>query len=148
MDLLYIFPHLNAALNAASGLLLVFGFALIRSGRISSHRIVMISAFVVSSLFLLSYLSHHALRSYYFGIGPTKFTGEGLARPIYFTILTSHTILAAVVGPFILVVLWRGLKGHYEKHKKLARLVFPIWLYVSITGVAVYVMLYHLYPAN
>lgn len=108
----------------------------------------MLSASIVSAIFLVSYLTHHALRTYYFGLGPTKFTGEGIARPIYFTILTSHTILAAVIGPFVIVTLRRGLKGWYESHKKLARFVYPIWLYVSMTGVVVYVMLYHLFPGR
>ena len=108
----------------------------------------MIGACSVSALFLVSYLAHHALRTYYFGLGPTKFTGEGIIRPIYFTILTSHTILAAIIGPFVIVTLRRGLKGLYDKHKKMARLVFPIWLYVSVTGVIVYVLLYQIYPAR
>jgi putative membrane protein len=148
MELLGIFPHLNATLNALSGVFIVTGFIFIRRKRISSHRFSMLSAATVSAAFLVSYLSHHALRTYYFGLGPTKFTGEGLVRPIYFTILTSHTILAALITPFVLRTLWLGLKGRYEKHKKLARLVFPIWLYVSITGVLVYLMLYQLYPAR
>lgn len=148
MELLSIFPHLNALLNALSGVFLLTGFYFIRNKQIERHRAAMLAAVTVSALFLLSYLSHHALRTYYFGLGPTRFTGEGLARPIYFTILTSHTILAALVAPFILVTVARGLKGTFEKHKRLARLVFPVWLYVSATGVAVYVMLYHLYPAR
>lgn len=108
----------------------------------------MLTAFTLSSIFLACYLAHHALRTYYFGLGPTKFKGEGIARPIYFTILTTHSILAALVAPFILVTLWRALKGKFEIHKKLARLVFPVWLYVSLTGVIVYLMLYQLYSAN
>lgn len=148
MELLHIFPHLNAALNATSGVLLVTGFALIRSRKQGAHKFAMLSAATVSALFLVSYVAHHSIRTYYFGLGPTRFTGEGLARPVYFTILTSHTILATIVAPFVLAVLWRGLKGRFEEHKKLARLVFPVWLYVSVTGVAVYIMLYHLYPAG
>ena len=97
-------------------------------------------------MFLLSYLSHHAIRTYYFGLGPTRFTGEGLIRPIYFTILTSHTILAAIAAPFIIATLWRGLKGNYDKHRRLARLVYPVWLYVSVTGVVVYLLLYQIFP--
>ncbi len=108
----------------------------------------MLAASSISALFLVSYISHHALRTYYFGLGPTKFTGEGLIRPVYFTILTSHTILAVVVAPFVILALRRGLKGLYESHKKIARLVFPVWLYVSITGVVVYLLLYQLYPAR
>ena len=148
MDLLHIFPHLNATLNATSGLFLLIGFYFIRTKQVARHRTCMLTAASVSAVFLATYLTHHAIRTYYLGLGPTRFTGEGLARPVYFTILTSHTILAAMVTPFVLLTLWRGLKGQYEKHKKLARLVFPVWLYVSVTGVIVYVMLYQLYPAR
>ena len=148
MDLLAVFPHWNALLNATSGVFLLIGFYFIRSGQVARHRATMITTSSISALFLLSYLSHHALRTYYFGLGPTRFTGEGLIRPIYFTILTSHTILAAIVAPFILATLWRGLKGNYDKHRRLARLVFPVWLYVSVTGVIVYLLLYQFYPAR
>jgi putative membrane protein len=148
MELLSIFPHLNASLNALSGVFLVAGFYFIRTRQIERHRACMLIAVTVSLLFLVSYLTHHALRTYYFGIGPTKFTGEGLIRPVYFTILTSHTILAAIVGPFVLLAVWNALKGRFENHKRIARLVYPVWLYVSMTGVVVYVILYHLYPAQ
>lgn len=148
MDLLQIFPHLNATLNGLSGVFLIFGFYFIRTKQISKHRAAMLTAFTLSGIFLACYLTHHAIRTYYFGLGPTKFTGEGIIRPIYFTILTTHTILATVITPFILIVLWRALKGKFEIHKKLARLVFPVWLYVSITGVIVYLMLYQLFPAK
>ena len=148
MDLLQIFPHVNAALNATSGVLLLCGFIFIMRAKVHEHRLCMLSASIVSALFLISYISYHSLRTYYLGLGPTKFMGEGIVRPIYFTILTSHTILAALVTPFVLVTLWRGLKGRYDKHRRLARLVFPVWLYVSVTGVVVYLMLYHLYPAK
>ena len=148
MDLLAVFPHWNALLNATSGVFLLIGFYFIRSGQVARHRATMITTSSISALFLLSYLSHHALRTYYFGLGPTRFTGEGLIRPIYFTILTSHTILAAIVAPFIVATLWRGLKGNYDKHRRLARLVFPVWLYVSVTGVIVYLLLYQFYPAR
>lgn len=148
MELLKIFPHLNAALNALSSAFLVAGFYFIMRRQISRHRACMITACTVSAIFLASYLTHHAIRTYYFGLGPTKFTGEGIARPVYFTILTSHTFLAAIVAPFIIWTLIRALKGKFELHKKMARLVYPVWLYVGLTGVAVYIMLYHLYPAK
>ena len=148
MDLLQIFPHINATLNALSSVFLLSGFYFIMRRRIAVHRACMLAASSVSALFLVMYLAHHALRTYYFGLGPTRFTGEGVIRPIYFTILTSHTILAAVIGPFVIVTLRRGLKGWYEAHKKLARLVFPIWLYVSVTGVVVYLLLYQIYPGR
>ena len=148
MDILTVFPHLNAALNATSGVFLIMGFYFIMRRDVERHRRSMITALTVSALFLASYVTHHALRSYYFGIGPTKFTGEGLIRPIYFTILTSHTVLAAIVGPFILWAVWNAIKGRFDKHKRIARLVYPVWLYVSVTGVAVYLILYHFYPAS
>ena len=148
MDLLQIFPHLNAILNATSGTFLLIGFYFIHSREIAKHRASMLAAAGISAIFLVSYLSHHAIRTYYFGLGPTKFTGTGLIRPVYFTILTSHTILAALVAPFIVLTLWRGVKGQFEKHKKIARLVYPVWLYVSATGVIVYLILYQFYPAR
>jgi uncharacterized membrane protein YozB (DUF420 family) len=148
MDLLQIFPHVNATLNALSSVFLLSGLYFIMRRRIAAHRICMLAASSVSALFLVMYLAHHALRTYYFGLGPTKFTGDGIIRPIYFTILASHTILAAAIGPFVIVTLRRGLKGWYDKHKKIARLVFPIWLYVSITGVVVYLLLYQIYPGR
>ncbi|MFN0138536.1 MAG: DUF420 domain-containing protein [Pyrinomonadaceae bacterium] len=146
--MLQIFPHLNASLNALSGLFLITGFYFIMRRRTAEHRLCMLSASAVSALFLASYLTHHAVRTYYFGLGPTKFTGEGVIRPIYFTILTSHTVLAALVAPFVIATLWRALKGRYDSHRKLARLVFPVWLYVSATGVIVYLLLYQIFPAG
>ncbi len=148
MEFLKIFPHLNASLNALSGLFLITGFVFIMRRRIAAHRMCMLAASTVSAVFLIGYVTHHAIRTYYFGLGPTKFTGEGLIRPIYYTILTSHTILAALIGPFVIITLRRGLKGWYDSHIKIARLVFPVWLYVSMTGVIVYLLLYQIYPAN
>ncbi len=148
MEFLHIFPHVNASLNALSGLFLIGGFYFIMKRKIAEHKFCMLSASIVSAVFLVGYLTHHAIRTYYLGLGPTRFTGEGIIRPIYFSILTSHTILAALIGPFVIVTLRRGLKGWYESHKKLARFVFPIWLYVSTTGVIVYLLLYQFYPAR
>lgn len=148
MDFLHIFPHLNAMLNTSSSIFLVSGFYFILTKQIARHRACMLTAASISAVFLASYLTHHALRTYYFGLGPTRFTGEGLIRPVYFTILTSHTILAAVVTPFVLMTLWLGLKGRYDKHRNVARLVFPVWLYVSLTGVVVYLILYQFYPVR
>ncbi|MFN2501529.1 MAG: DUF420 domain-containing protein [Pyrinomonadaceae bacterium] len=146
MELLQIFPHLNATLNALSSVFLLFGFYFILRRRVGAHRWCMIMASSVSAVFLVSYITHHVIRTYHFGLGPTRFAGEGIVRPIYLTILTSHTILAALIGPFVVLTLWRGLKGRYDSHRKLARLVFPIWLYVSMTGVVVYLLLYQLFP--
>ena len=148
MDLLRIFPHLNALLNATSGVFLICALFFILNNRVRQHRFCMLAASSISALFLVSYVAHHAVRTYYFGLGPTTFTGTGLARPVYFTILTSHTILAAVIGPFVVVTLYRALKGRFDEHKRVARLVYPIWLYVSVTGVIVYLMLYQIYPAQ
>ena len=148
MNGLSIFPHLNASLNALSAVFLFTGFYFIMRREISRHRACMLAASISSGVFLISYLTYHSLRTYYFGLGPTRFTGEGLSRPIYFTILGSHTFLAALVTPFVLWTLWRGLRGDYERHKRIARLVFPVWIYVSITGVIVYLMLYQIYPAT
>ena len=148
MNLLQIFPHLNASLNGLSGLFLLTGFVFILKRRVHTHRFCMLAASSISALFLISYVTHHALRTYYFGLGPTKFTGEGLIRPVYFTILTSHTILAALVAPFVIMTLRRALKGRFDAHRNLARLVFPVWLYVSATGVVVYLILYQFYPAR
>ncbi len=148
MELLQVFPHVNAGLNALSACFLTAGFFFIMKRKVGAHRVCMLAASTVSAVFLIGYVTHHAIRTYLYGLGPTRFAGDGVARPIYFTILTSHTILAAVIGPFVIVTLRRGLKGWYESHRKLARLVFPIWLYVSATGVVVYMMLYHLYPAR
>ena len=148
MELLQIFPHLNAVLNASASVFLMCGFVFILKKRVHEHRFCMLSACIISAVFLASYLTHHAVRTYYFGLGPTRFTGDGLARPIYFTILTSHTVLAAILGPFVIATLYRGLRGRFDAHKRLARLVYPVWLYVSITGVIVYLMLYQIYPAG
>lgn len=148
MDLLSVFPHLNASLNGLSAVFLLVGFYFIMRGEVHKHRLCMLTASTLSALFLVSYISYHSLRTYYLGLGPTRFTGTGLSRPVYFTILTSHTFLAALVAPFVVWTLWRALKGRFDKHKNLARLVFPVWIYVSVTGVVVYYMLYHLYPAR
>jgi len=148
MEILQVFPHLNAFLNALSGFCLVCGLFFILRKRIRFHRLCMITACIVSALFLVCYVTYHAIRTYYYGLGPTKFTGEGIIRPIYFTILTSHTILAVVVTPFVVLTLWRALKGRFDAHRKLARLVYPVWLYVSVTGVIVYLFLYQLYPGR
>lgn len=146
MQLLDIFPHLNALLNTLSVVLLFTGFFFIKKGEIQKHRASMLSAFVTSTLFLISYISFHSIRTYYFGLKPTKFTGEGIISPIYFFILTTHSILATLMTPFIIITLWLALKGKFETHKKFARYLFPVWVYVSFTGVIVYLLLYHFYP--
>lgn len=134
-------PTVNALLNTTSAILLLIGHRLIKHGNKDAHKSCMIGAFSVSILFLISYLTYH----YYHGT--TRFMGEGLIRPLYFTILTSHTILAVSIVPLILITLRRGLREQIEKHVKIARWTYPIWLYVSSTGVIVYIMLYHLYSS-
>ena len=134
-------PTLNALLNSTSAVLLVVEHRYIKRGNKAAHKKCMIATFVVSILFLISYLTYH----YYHGT--TKFLGEGWIRPVYFTILTSHTILAAAIVPLAIITLRRGLKDQIEKHIPIAKWTYPIWLYVSVTGVIVYLMLYHLYPS-
>ncbi len=133
-------PSLNAFLNATSAILLVIGYRFIRQRNIRAHRTCMIAAFTVSVLFLLSYLTYH----YY--VGTTRFPGQGWVRPVYFIILISHTTLAALVPFLALVTLFRALTERFSSHRRIARWTLPIWLYVSVTGVVVYLMLYHLYP--
>jgi uncharacterized membrane protein YozB (DUF420 family) len=129
-------PAVNASLNALSGILLLTGYALIRTRRIRQHRRCMVAAFVTSSAFLVCYIVYHAQ------VGSVPFTRQGFVRPLYFTILITHVILAAAVPPLALVTLSRGLKGRYPQHVRVARWTLPIWLYVSVTGVLVYVLLY------
>jgi len=132
-------PHLNAVLNSTSALLLISGFRFIRLGRIQAHRNCQLAALSTSILFLVSYLTYH------FYHGATRFPGQGLVRPFYFVLLISHTILAVVIVPLIMITLYRAARGDFVKHRKIARWTLPLWLYVSVTGVIVYLMLYHLY---
>jgi uncharacterized membrane protein YozB (DUF420 family) len=137
-------PTFNAMLNAASGILIVIGFVMIRRRRIAAHRACMLAAITCSSLFLVSYVVYHIG----FGAGVTRFTGTGWIRTAYHTILISHTILAVTVVPFVVVTLKRALGGNFINHRRVARWTFPMWLYVSVTGVIVYLMLYHFYPSR
>lgn len=134
-----VFPVINATLNGTSAVLLLTGRALIAKKLVWAHRRCMIAAVCTSSLFLISYLYYHG------HVGSVRFLGTGWVRPLYFAILVSHTALAAIVVPMILITLVRGLKGNFDRHRAIARWTYPIWLYVSITGVVVYFMLYHLY---
>lgn len=133
-------PAVNAALNSVAAVLLVVGYALIRQGREAAHRRVMLSAFGVSVLFLMCYLVYH------FHVGSVRFQGPPAVRRFYLGMLLSHVVLAAIVPVLALVTIYLGLKQRRAAHRRLARWTLPIWLYVSITGVAIYVMLYHLYP--
>jgi len=132
-------PALNATLNATSAILLVIGYILIRRGRVQQHRRVMIAAFTTSTLFLISYLTYHA------NIGSRPFPGRGAIRTVYLTILISHILLAIAIVPMALITLSRGLRARFDRHVPIARWTLPLWLYVSVTGVVVYVMLYRLH---
>jgi uncharacterized membrane protein YozB (DUF420 family) len=129
-------PAVNATLNAISGVLLAAGYLMIRTRRIESHRRCMIAAFSSSTLFLVSYLVYHAQ------VGSVPFTRQGFVRTLYFAVLITHVVLAAAVLPLAIITLSRGLQARYAKHRAIARWTLPIWLYVSVTGVLVYVLLY------
>lgn len=131
-------PTLNASLNAAATILLFAGWVLVRQGRIEAHRRCMLGAFAMSALFLVSYVVYHAQA------GSRPFQGQGPVRAVYFTILITHVILAAGIVPLALVTLRRGLRRDDERHRRIARWTWPIWMYVSVTGVVIYLMLYHL----
>ena len=132
-----IFPVINASLNSASAILLLIGHSLIKRGRMAAHRAVMLTAVATSALFLSSYLYYH------YHVGSVHFRGPGWSRPVYFSILISHTILAAVIVPLIIITLIRALRERFDRHAAIARWTYPLWIYVSVTGVIVYFMLYH-----
>lgn len=135
-------PTLNAILNATSGILLCIGYYMIRKKNKRVHKRMMISAIITSLCFLTSYVIYHSF------VGSVSFQGQGLIRPIYFTILTSHTVLAITIVPMVIITLSRALRSRFDHHRRIARWTFPIWLYVSVTGVLVYMMLYVLYPSR
>lgn len=133
-------PHVNATLNTLCAVFLLSGLACIRGRRIAAHRACMVTAFVVSCLFLVSYLTYH------FQAGTTRFSARGWVRPLYFTLLGSHTVLAAAIVPLAIITLRRGLRRDDARHRRIARWTLPVWLYVSVTGVVIYAFLYHWYP--
>jgi uncharacterized membrane protein YozB (DUF420 family) len=133
-----VLPTVNATLNAIAGAFLLTGYILIKQGRINAHRNAMLGAFGASTLFLISYLTYHA------NAGSRPFTGQGPIRAIYFAILISHVILAVVILPMAISTLSKGLRGRYAEHKRIAKWTFPTWMYVSVTGVIVYLMLYQM----
>ena len=133
-----ILPTVNATLNAISGIFLLTGYVLIKRRHINAHRNAMLGAFASSTLFLVSYLVYHAQA------GSRPFTGQGVIRYVYFAILLSHIVLAAAILPMAISTLSRGLRGRYAEHKRIARKTFPAWMYVSVTGVIVYLMLYQM----
>ena len=136
---LSLLPTINAVLNATSALLLVTGYLCIRRRNVVAHKACMVSALLVSTAFLVSYLTYH------YQVGSVRFGGRGWVRAVYFSILVSHTILAVLILPLALVTLSRALAARFDKHVRIARWTLPLWLYVSVTGVVVYWMLYHLY---
>ena len=133
-------PTLNALLNATSAALLMLGVKQIYAKNVKAHKRFMVSAFLVSTLFLVSYLVYH------FNVGSVGFTGTGWIRPVYFFILITHSALAVLVPPMAIITLYRAWRGDFERHRRIARWTYPIWLYVSLTGVMVYLFLYVLYP--
>lgn len=137
-----IFPAVNATLNGASAVLIVSGRILIGRKLVRMHRACMIAAVVTSSIFLACYLYYHA------HVGSVHFPGQGWVRPVYFAILISHTVLAAAVVPLVLLSLNYGLRARFDRHRRISRWTFPVWLYVSITGVIVYIMLYRIYGGH
>jgi putative membrane protein len=134
-----IFPKINAVLNGTSAVLLVIGRGYIKRGRMAAHRAVMITALISSSLFLSSYLYYH------FHVGSVHFPGQGIWRPVYFSILISHTLLAITIVPMVIITLSRALRERFEQHRAIARWTYPLWLYVSVTGVVIYFMLYQFF---
>ena len=136
------FPAINATLNGTSAVLIVTGRGLIRRGRVAAHRACMIAAVVASSLFLVCYIYYHA------HAGVIRFQGQGVVRPVYFTILISHMILAAVIVPLVIITLARAWRGKFDRHRAIARWTFPVWLYVSVTGVIIYLLLYQIFPQH
>jgi uncharacterized membrane protein YozB (DUF420 family) len=133
-------PAVNATLNGASAVLLAAGFVCIKRKKVTAHRACMIAAFLTSTLFLICYLTYHYLGGF------TKFQNPAWFRPYYLVLLATHTILAAVIVPLILATFSHALKGQLEQHKKVARWTWPLWMYVSVTGVAVYLILYQIFP--
>src|SRR5438067_10562863 len=141
-DLFFVLPHVNAFLSASSFVLLSSGYFFIRRKNVKAHRNCQIAALSASVLFLISYVVYHSHH------GVTRFAGQGIARPIYFTILTTHTFLAVIIVPLVIITVRRAKRREFLRHRSVARFTLPLWLYVSITGVIVYLMLYHLYPSS
>jgi len=135
-------PALNASLNALSAILLTAGFIFIKRGEKTAHRNCMIAAFVVSAIFLVSYLTYHAQ------VGHTSFQEPAWFRPIYLAILIPHVLLAGLIVPMILAALWFAFRGTFEKHRRIARWTWPLWMFVSITGVIIYLLLYQIFPQS
>lgn len=145
-ELLPYLPATNAVLNSVSACFLTAGYVLIKRRRTIGHRNCMIAAFVTSILFLTSYLTYHFGLHYVLNKGPTIFRDPSWFRPIYLVILLTHTILAVVIVPMVLLSLWWGLKERFERHKRISKWTWPLWMYVSVTGVLIYLLLYQIFP--
>ena len=145
---IYDLPAVNATLNGLSAIFLTLGFIFIKRGDKRAHMRCMITAFCTSVIFLGCYLTYHIYLAWVLGRGPTRFVNPAWFKPIYLTILISHTILAATIVPLILMTLWRAKKERFELHKKIARWTWPLWMYVSVTGVVIYLLLYKIFPQN
>ena len=139
-DVIPYLPHFQALLNSAATIMLGAGFYFIRQHQHTRHRNCMITALVISSVFMISYLSYHA------AVGYMPFAGQGMIRPVYFTLLASHVILAAAIVPLVLITVYFALRGHFTRHPRIARWTLPLWLYVSISGVVIYLLGFHVYP--
>ncbi len=139
MDAVAFLPHLNGALNAVCFVFLVSGYAFIKNKKVEAHRACMLGALTTSVVFLISYVTYHVQA------GSRPFMGTGIVRPVYYVILFTHVVLAAVIVPLAIVTVRRAVKGDIERHRKIARWTWPLWIYVSVTGLIVYGMLYHLY---
>jgi uncharacterized membrane protein YozB (DUF420 family) len=139
-------PVVNACLNGLSALFLSGGFYFIRRKNQAAHRNCMVAAFVTSTLFLACYLTYHGYMAYYLHRGPTIFKEPAWFRPIYLAILLTHTVLAIVIVPMVLITLSRALKQRFDRHRKIARWTWPLWMYVSVTGVLIYLLLYQIFP--
>jgi len=141
MSLIQALPHLNAVLNAVAATFLAAGFYFIRRGEILRHRKMMITAAVISAIFLVSYLAHRANAPIF------EFRGQGVVRPLYYGLLISHVALSVAIVPLVALTLWRALASRFDRHRRIARWTWPAWMYVSISGIFVYLMLYQMYPS-
>jgi uncharacterized membrane protein YozB (DUF420 family) len=141
-------PTINASLNGLSAVFLTIGYILIKRGRKDAHRNCMVAALITSTIFLVCYVTYHELLRRTTGSHGTPFSGQGIIRTVYFTILISHIILAVAIVPMVITTVVYAIRKRWESHKRVARWTWPIWMYVSVTGVIVYVMLYHLFPGR
>ncbi len=141
-------PAVNGSLNGLSAVFLTAGYVFIRKKNVPAHRACMISAFVTSTLFLACYITYHSYRAYVLHVGATKFVNPAWFRPIYLTLLLTHTVLAVTIVPMVLMTLSRALRERFDEHRRIARWTWPLWMYVSVTGVVIYFLLYQIFPQH